>query len=84
MATSALLGTQSVSTAAPPMPSLSTMSTFAPNAAATSAASYPPGPPPTMTTESLLTRSSFQAIPTLGATGCSARPIRWRREAHAG
>ena len=44
-----LLGTQSVSTAEPPSPSRSTTVTYEPSWAATSAASYPPGPPP-MTT----------------------------------
>ncbi len=45
-----LLGTQSVSTAEPPSPSVSTMVTSAPSCAATSPDSYPPGPPPTITT----------------------------------
>src|ERR1700722_2452779 len=44
-----LEGTQSVSTQAPPRPSLSTTVTGAPSCAATRAASYPPGPPPRMT-----------------------------------
>ena len=43
-------GTQSVSTADPPRPSRSTTVTSAPSWAATSAASYPPGPPPMITT----------------------------------
>ncbi len=42
-------GTQSVSTDAPPRPSQSTTVTSAPAWAATSAASYPPGPPPMIT-----------------------------------
>src|SRR3954471_15625386 len=42
-------GTQSVSTDAPPRPSQSTTVTSAPSCAATSAASYPPGPPPMIT-----------------------------------
>src|SRR5690606_35225692 len=42
-------GTQSVSTDAPPRPSASTTVTSAPSCAATSAASYPPGPPPMIT-----------------------------------
>ena len=42
-------GTQSVSTHAPPRPSLSTTVTRAPSCAATRAASYPPGPPPRIT-----------------------------------
>src|SRR5262249_52710301 len=46
IAINALLGTQSVSTQAPPRPSRSTTVTSAPSCAATSAASYPPGPPP--------------------------------------
>ena len=50
-ASSALLGTQSVSTAEPPIPSESISVTCAPIWAATRAASYPPGPPPTITTE---------------------------------
>src|SRR3546814_19709638 len=45
-----LLGTQSVSTADPPRPSVSTSVTSAPSCAAPSADSYPPGPPPLMTT----------------------------------
>src|SRR5580658_9659423 len=45
---SALEGTQSVSTQAPPSPSESTTVTSAPSWAATRAASYPPGPPPRM------------------------------------
>ena len=49
-ASRALLGTQSVSTADPPIPSESTSVTSAPIWAATRAASYPPGPPPTITT----------------------------------
>src|SRR6478672_8145382 len=44
-----LLGTQSVSTHDPPMPSRSTTVTVAPSCAATSADSYPAGPPPTIT-----------------------------------
>src|SRR5450631_2814957 len=48
-----LLGTQSVSTAAPPRPSRSTTVTEAPRWAATRAASYPPGPPPRITTDVL-------------------------------
>ena len=43
-------GTQSLSTHAPPRPSRSTTVTSAPTCAATRAASYPPGPPPRMTT----------------------------------
>src|SRR5690242_15868669 len=43
-------GTQSVSTAEPPRPSVSTRVTSPPSWLATSAASYPPGPPPMMTT----------------------------------
>ena len=43
-------GTQSVSTQAPPSPSESTTVTCAPSRAATRAASYPPGPPPRITT----------------------------------
>ena len=43
-------GTQSVSTQAPPRPSASTTVTRAPSCAATSAASYPPGPPPRIAT----------------------------------
>ena len=43
-------GTQSVSTQAPPSPSESTTVTRAPSWAATRAASYPPGPPPRITT----------------------------------
>src|ERR1044072_9520000 len=39
-------GTQSVSTDAPPRPSQSTKVTSAPSCPATSAALYPPGPPP--------------------------------------
>ena len=50
VAISVLLGTQSVSTAEPPIPSVSTTVTSAPSWAATRAASYPPGPPPTTTT----------------------------------
>src|SRR5450631_408217 len=46
-----LLGTQSVRTAAPPRPSRSTTVTDAPRWAATRAASYPPGPPPRITTD---------------------------------
>ena len=49
VAISVLLGTQSVSTHAPPMPSRSTTVTVAPSWAATSADSYPAGPPPTIT-----------------------------------
>src|SRR5580658_8263809 len=45
---SALEGTQSVSTQAPPSPSESTTVTSAPSWTATRAASYPPGPPPRM------------------------------------
>ena len=48
---SVLLGTQSVSTQAPPSPSRSTTVTDAPSRAATRAASYPPGPPPRTTTD---------------------------------
>ena len=54
-----LLGTQSVSTAEPPSPSVSTTVTSAPSCAATSAASYPPGPPPMITTR--FTRASILA-----------------------
>src|SRR5829696_3185623 len=43
-------GTQSHSTQAPPSPSSLTTVTSAPRSAATRAASYPPGPPPTMIT----------------------------------
>jgi hypothetical protein len=50
-ASRALLGTQSVSTADPPIPPESTSVTSAPIWAATRAASYPPGPPPTIATE---------------------------------
>ena len=50
VAMSVLDGTQSVSTQAPPRPSESTTVTSAPSWAATSAASYPPGPPPMMAT----------------------------------
>src|SRR3982751_5367170 len=42
-------GTQSHSTQAPPAASASTTVTSAPNCAATSAASYPAGPPPIIT-----------------------------------
>ncbi len=49
VAISVLDGTQSVSTDAPPRPSQSTTVTSAPSWAATSAASYPPGPPPMIT-----------------------------------
>src|SRR6202012_2489376 len=51
--TSALDGTQSVSTHAPPSPSRSASVTWAPSCAATSAASYPPGPPPMIATRML-------------------------------
>ena len=69
-------GTQSHSTAAPPIPSESTTVTDAtsgPRAAATSAASYPPGPPPriTMRVATALTttpgrRTQSQQSPSLG------------------
>src|ERR1700761_250997 len=50
---SALDGTQSVSTHEPPSPSRSASVTWAPSCAATSAASYPPGPPPMIATRML-------------------------------
>src|SRR5690606_23362016 len=49
VAISVLDGTQSVSTQEPPGPLRSTTVTSAPSCAATSAASYPPGPPPMIT-----------------------------------
>ena len=50
-AINALLGTTSVRTAEPPRPWRSTKVTSAPSWRATSAASYPPGPPPMITSE---------------------------------
>ena len=65
-----LLGTQSVRTAAPPKPSRSTTVTDAPRWAATSAASYPPGPPPRTTTD--VFRSLTGTIQPLGVTRADA------------
>src|SRR5580658_1417471 len=60
-------GTQSVSTQAPPGPSSSTTVTSAPSCAPTSAASYPPGPPPRM---AILCRGMV----TISNPGCSDVP----------
>ena len=65
-------GTQSVSTAEPPSPSRSTTVTSAPSCAATSAASYPPGPPPRITTRSRAPSSHRRLAP----RGSRALPCR--------
>ena len=75
---SALLGTQSVRTQAPPSPSRSTTVTRAPARAATSAASYPPGPPPRTTTDGcwrLTPPSNHRRTPRPGPTRIGFGPL---------
>src|SRR5215475_6224577 len=65
-------GTQSVSTQAPPSPSESTTVTCAPSWAATRAASYPPGPPPRITT---LMSGCLTASDCVAAARCDLRRV---------
>ena len=69
MAIRVLLGTQSVSTAEPPSPSESTTVTSAPSWAATSADSYPPGPPPRITTRSFEPLPVVEPVETISELG---------------
>src|SRR5690606_22035330 len=64
-----LLGTQSVRTVDPPSPSRSTKVTSAPSLRATSAASYPPGPPPMITTWVMVRLSRIAGSVPLGVLG---------------
>src|SRR5215831_19363784 len=64
-------GTQSESTHDPPGPCSSTTVTRAPNCAATRAASYPPGPPPMITTRGALMIYHSCALPKPGLVGSS-------------
>ena len=75
VAMSVLDGTTSVSTAEPPIPCRSTTCTSAPSWRATSAASYPPGPPPTMTTREP-SRTGEAPAPGSAARRWSRRPAR--------
>src|SRR5690606_27534964 len=64
-----LLGTQSVRTVDPPRPSRSTRVTSAPSLRATSAASYPPGPPPMITTWVMVRLSRIRGSALEGVLG---------------